>query len=114
LAIEDQGYLLVYPYDKWSNKEIPNYQDGEIVPKFEVKVNEGRTTAPPLLSEADLIALMDRHGIGTDATHAGRYLIWCHQRMLTSKIQDGLIKNCRLKISYNFDSSCVFGVNICR
>ena len=31
---------------------------------------QGRTQAPPRLSERDLIALMERHGIGTDATVA--------------------------------------------
>lgn len=31
---------------------------------------EGSTSPPSLLTEADLITLMDKHGIGTDATHA--------------------------------------------
>ena len=31
---------------------------------------EGRTEPPSLLAEADLIALMEKEGIGTDATHA--------------------------------------------
>ena len=31
---------------------------------------QGRTQPPPRLSERDLIALMDSHGIGTDATVA--------------------------------------------
>ena len=31
---------------------------------------EGKTSPPKLLNEADLISLMDKHGIGTDATHA--------------------------------------------
>ena len=33
-------------------------------------MTEGQTQAPRLLSESDLIGLMDKYGIGTDATHA--------------------------------------------
>jgi DNA topoisomerase-3 len=33
-------------------------------------MTEGETSPPSLLTEADLISLMDKHGIGTDATHA--------------------------------------------
>lgn len=32
--------------------------------------SQGRTAPPPRLTEAALISLMDRHGIGTDATVA--------------------------------------------
>lgn len=70
LAVLERNYLDVYPYDKWSDKEVPNYDIGEIFQPSTVAMEQGSTSAPCLLTEADLITLMDKHGIGTDATHA--------------------------------------------
>ncbi|CAN8003268.1 unnamed protein product, partial [Ixodes hexagonus] len=70
LIIFARNYLDVYPYDKWNAKEIPNYVMHETFVPDQVKLVDGETSPPPLLKEADLIALMEKHGIGTDATHA--------------------------------------------
>ncbi|KAI3380235.1 hypothetical protein SNEBB_010803 [Seison nebaliae] len=70
LEIYEKNYLKVYTYEKWSSKNIPNYRLNEIFTPNEINLSEGKTTAPSLLTEADLIALMDKYEIGTDATHA--------------------------------------------
>lgn len=70
LVIYERNYLDVYIYDKWNAKQIHKYEQGQVFEPTEITMPEGRTTAPPLLTEADLIALMEKHGIGTDATHA--------------------------------------------
>ncbi|KAH8377324.1 hypothetical protein KR093_004897 [Drosophila rubida] len=70
LVIHERNYLDVYVYDKWSAKQIHDYKQGQRFEPTEIMLHEGATTAPPLLTEADLIALMEKHGIGTDATHA--------------------------------------------
>lgn len=70
LQIIAKNYLDVYPYETWSAKEIHAYQEGQIFRPTSIEKVSGETSAPNLLTEADLIALMDKHGIGTDATHA--------------------------------------------
>ncbi|XP_053664698.1 DNA topoisomerase 3-alpha [Anopheles marshallii] len=70
LCIHERNYLEVYPYDRWNAKEIHSYQVGHTFEPTELNLHEGSTTAPNMLTEADLIALMEKHGIGTDATHA--------------------------------------------
>ncbi|XP_026324696.1 DNA topoisomerase 3-alpha isoform X2 [Hyposmocoma kahamanoa] len=70
LMITARNYLDVYPYDKWSSKEIHVYQNGQTFQPTSIDLIDGSTSPPNLLTEADLIALMEKHGIGTDATHA--------------------------------------------
>ena len=70
LIITAKNYLEVYPYDKWCDKSLPVYRTGDTFMPTSIDMVEGQTEPPSLLTEADLIALMEKHGIGTDATHA--------------------------------------------
>jgi DNA topoisomerase-3 len=70
LRIEEKNYLEIYIYDKWTDKEIPRFDQNERFNPDSIMMTDGMTTAPELLTEAQLIALMEKHGIGTDATHA--------------------------------------------
>ena len=70
LLISDRGYLEIYPYDKWSDKTLPSYRFNEEFMITNAELCESSTSAPLYLSEPDLIGLMDKYGIGTDATHA--------------------------------------------
>ncbi|XP_038274937.1 DNA topoisomerase 3-alpha isoform X3 [Dermochelys coriacea] len=70
LMILARNYLDVYPYERWSDKVLPVYQRGSRFQPTTVEMVDGETSPPQLLTEADLISLMEKHGIGTDATHA--------------------------------------------
>lgn len=70
LMIIARNYLDVYPYDRWSTKVIPVYERGVQFQPTAIEMLDGQTSPPQLLTEADLISLMEKHGIGTDATHA--------------------------------------------
>lgn len=71
LVVLERNYLDVYPYENWhSSAMLPKFQMGEQFEPTEAMMNEGKTSPPNYLTEADLIALMDANGIGTDATMA--------------------------------------------
>ena len=70
LQIFAKNYLDVYIYEKWNAKEIHIYSQGQVFTPSSIDIVKENTSPPNLLTEADLIALMDKHGIGTDATHA--------------------------------------------
>lgn len=54
----------MYPYEKWNAKEIHEYQRGQSFNPTSIDLVDGETNAPRLLTEADLISLMEKHGIG--------------------------------------------------
>jgi DNA topoisomerase-3 len=71
LRVVERNYLDVYPYENWTGTaELPNFTIGERFEPTEALISEGKTSAPSYLTEADLLALMDANGIGTDATMA--------------------------------------------
>lgn len=73
LIVEERGYLeVIHPFEKWNDKEMPRalLQLNARIPIQSLTLRQSRTQPPPLLQESDLIALMDHHHIGTDATIA--------------------------------------------
>lgn len=91
LIVEQRGYLeVIHPYEKWSDKEMPTtlLQLHARIPIDSFLFRQSRTQPPPLLSEADLIALMDHHYIGTDATIA-EHIKKVLDRKYVEKLHDG-------------------------
>ncbi|KAF5027231.1 hypothetical protein F66182_647 [Fusarium sp. NRRL 66182] len=71
VIVLERNYLDVFIYEKWNNTvELPKFTEGERFQPTECMMTEGKTSPPNFLTEADLIALMDANGIGTDATMA--------------------------------------------
>ena len=70
LIILERNYLDVYRYEKWNAKVNPEFLENQTFIPDSIEMTEGITSAPELLTEEQLISLMDKHGIGTDATMA--------------------------------------------
>jgi DNA topoisomerase-3 len=71
LIVLERNYLDIFIYEKWnSSPELPQFGLNEQFVPTEALMSEGQTSPPNYLTEADLIALMDANGIGTDATMA--------------------------------------------
>ncbi|XP_023245675.1 DNA topoisomerase 3-beta-1 isoform X2 [Copidosoma floridanum] len=68
-SLIDPGYTSLLTWQALSNNEsIPRFQIGEKVKIVEAKLNECFTQPPDYLTESELITLMEKHGIGTDAS----------------------------------------------
>lgn len=70
LVVQALNYLKVFTYEKWDNKWIPAFREQQRFQPDKMEMKKGSTSAPSLLTEADLVNLMDKNGIGTDATIA--------------------------------------------
>ncbi|KAJ3370037.1 hypothetical protein HDU91_006698 [Kappamyces sp. JEL0680] len=68
LVVLERNYLDVYPFDQWNGNKVGAFVQGETVDPSALELKQGSTTKPNYLTEAELIGLMDKSGIGTDAT----------------------------------------------
>ena len=63
-----QGYFEIYPFEKAHEKPLPKVLQGTFVHLVKLEILKKKTEPPPYLSESELLKLMKRYGIGTDAT----------------------------------------------
>ncbi|XP_037933169.1 DNA topoisomerase 3-beta [Teleopsis dalmanni] len=68
-ALIDPGFTKVLTWQGFGRDEVvPNFTTGDKVEINEVRLLESQTGPPDYLTEAELITLMEQHGIGTDAS----------------------------------------------
>ncbi|XRB16851.1 DNA topoisomerase III [Pseudoscourfieldia marina] len=93
----ERNYLDVYRYESFGGDgELPPMEPGmEFSP--DIRLVAGRTSPPPRLTESDLIALMERHGIGTDAT--------MHQHIHTLQERRYVVKHAGTGVGQIFEST---------
>ncbi|XP_076061847.1 DNA topoisomerase 3-beta isoform X3 [Oratosquilla oratoria] len=65
----DPGFTQVMDWLALSDDEkVPDLKNGEELTILEAKLAERQTSPPDYLTESELITLMEKHGIGTDAS----------------------------------------------
>ncbi|XP_049825992.1 DNA topoisomerase 3-beta-1 isoform X2 [Aethina tumida] len=68
-SLIDPGFTTVMTWHAFGKDEIvPNLTENESVPVKNTRLTEHQTSPPDYLTEAELITLMEKHGIGTDAS----------------------------------------------
>ncbi|KAJ1613069.1 putative DNA topoisomerase III beta-1 [Cryptosporidium canis] len=65
----DYGFSVVQGRNiNYESNVVPNFAIKELVPVKSLEIVTKETCPPPVLSESDLLTLMEKHGIGTDAS----------------------------------------------
>ncbi|XP_068665941.1 DNA topoisomerase 3-beta [Aristolochia californica] len=63
-----KGFTSIMPWMAVNEKSLPQFTKREKIKISKIDLYEGSTTPPDYLSESELISLMEKNGIGTDAS----------------------------------------------
>jgi len=65
-----EGYYRLFNYFRPRGERLPELRPGDKLRVLDIKMIDDETKPPPRLREADLLRLMEKNGLGTDATRA--------------------------------------------
>ncbi|CAK7348924.1 unnamed protein product [Dovyalis caffra] len=68
LRVTVKGFTSIMPWLAVIEKNLPRFAKGDKIEVSNVELFEGQTVPPDYLSESELISLMEKNGIGTDAS----------------------------------------------
>ncbi|HDD40612.1 MAG TPA: type IA DNA topoisomerase [Nitrososphaeria archaeon] len=68
--ISRQGFFKILPYMKPSEKPLPRMISGQKLKVVKIDLREEETKPPPRLTEPELLKILEKWNIGTDATRA--------------------------------------------
>lgn len=63
-----KGFTAIMPWLAINDKSLPSFEEGQKIKLSKIELYEGSTTPPDFLTESELISLMEKNGIGTDAS----------------------------------------------
>jgi len=84
--IIDPGFSSVMHWRSQQNENLPQIDKDSTFPVVEISSKESETTPPDYLSEADLLGLMEKYGIGTDASMAVHIASICNRNYVNVRI----------------------------
>ena len=67
-SLVEKGFVEVMHWARPSDRFMPAVKVGDTFPVDSVIIKEGQTKPPGFITETELISLMEKHGIGTDAS----------------------------------------------
>eukprot|EP00928_Gymnodinium_smaydae_P066381 TRINITY_DN493_c0_g1_i1.p1 TRINITY_DN493_c0_g1~~TRINITY_DN493_c0_g1_i1.p1 ORF type:complete len:870 (-),score=213.50 TRINITY_DN493_c0_g1_i1:206-2782(-) len=119
----DPGFTRIMASGEMDDIYVPDFQKGETIPVRSRKIGHHKTRPPPYLSESDLLTLMEKHGIGTDASMATHIENICKRnyvtlsegrRLVPQKLGIGLVHGYQLvdnelvipKVRANIENAC--------
>mmetsp|Transcript_121100 Transcript_121100/g.386761 ORF Transcript_121100/g.386761 Transcript_121100/m.386761 type:complete len:858 (-) Transcript_121100:55-2628(-) len=121
--VTDPGFTRIQLSGEMDDIHVPDFTRGETLPLKKLGVGSHKTRAPPYLSESDLLSLMEKHGVGTDASMATHINNICERnyvalaegrRLVPTKLGIGLVHGFQLvdsqlvipKVRGNIENMC--------
>jgi len=83
--IVEPGFSSVMHWRSQQDENLPMIDKGASYPVVDINSKESETTPPEYLSEADLLGLMEKYGIGTDASMAVHIASICSRNYVNVK-----------------------------